>query len=342
MKMAKSKNSENSVETSENPGVALERTIPENAFQKRVFGLVGVKSKNSIYNADFTHQPRMMPDGTYYATDKVMKYSIRHYLKNTYGENEVFVFTKYNEKLQPMNLDEIYEKIPGKGGKGDKIAAMNALLNFTDIRLFGTTFAVKKINLSIQGPVQIGYGIECLKNGEILDDQIKSPYRNSSAKGADAEQTTLGRQSKLTEGHYIHNFSINPKNIHSTDVMNGLSSKIEGNYLRVEDINKLKEALTRGVSYYQSAAKIGTENEFMLWVQLKADSKKLLPVLTDLVTIEKVNESKTKVDMEKVGQVLNQYADAIETMEVYFEPEITEMHWGENKPQNLKISRLYY
>ena len=40
-----------------------------NDFKNRVFGCVIVKAVNANYNADFTHQPRTLPDGTVYATD---------------------------------------------------------------------------------------------------------------------------------------------------------------------------------------------------------------------------------------------------------------------------------
>ena len=34
------------------------------SFKNRVFGCVIVKSINSNYNSDFSHQPRTLPDGT--------------------------------------------------------------------------------------------------------------------------------------------------------------------------------------------------------------------------------------------------------------------------------------
>ena len=45
-----------------------------NTFKNRVFGCVVIKSVNSNYNADFSHQPRTLPDGSVYATDKALKY----------------------------------------------------------------------------------------------------------------------------------------------------------------------------------------------------------------------------------------------------------------------------
>ena len=51
-----------------------------NTFKNRVFGCVVIKSVNSNYNADFSHQPRTLPDGSVYATDKALKYTVRNYI----------------------------------------------------------------------------------------------------------------------------------------------------------------------------------------------------------------------------------------------------------------------
>ena len=49
-------------------------------FNKRVYGSAIIKSLNANYNADFTKQPRTLPNGIVYATDKALKYTIRHFL----------------------------------------------------------------------------------------------------------------------------------------------------------------------------------------------------------------------------------------------------------------------
>ena len=49
-------------------------------FKNRVFGCAVVKAINSNYNADFSGQPRTLPNGTVYATDKAFKYAVKNYL----------------------------------------------------------------------------------------------------------------------------------------------------------------------------------------------------------------------------------------------------------------------
>jgi CRISPR-associated protein Csh2 len=42
-------------------------------FKNRAYGFVVIKSINSNYNADFSGQPRTLPNGSVYATDKALK-----------------------------------------------------------------------------------------------------------------------------------------------------------------------------------------------------------------------------------------------------------------------------
>src|SRR5579875_3254022 len=91
------------------------------SFNNRVFGCVVIKSINSNYNADFTHQPRTLPDGTVYATDKALKYTVRNYLKKVYPNEKVFYFKSVDDNFKPRTLDESYKlhfgDFPKKGGQ---------------------------------------------------------------------------------------------------------------------------------------------------------------------------------------------------------------------------------
>lgn len=188
--------------------------IDSHHFNNRVYGIQIIKSKNSNYNADFTGCPRTLPNGRVYSTDKVDKFNIRKYLGRNDSDN-IFIKTTYTADLKPMILKEVYEYHFGEIGNNKSIVLKN-LLSKIDVRLFGATFAPKGVdhmNISIHGPVQINYGInkfEELKDSGIYTDQIGSPY--ASKQGAD--QTTLGSQTRSQEAHYVHHFSINPKNLY--------------------------------------------------------------------------------------------------------------------------------
>lgn len=306
-----------------------------NLFNNRVFGCAIIKSINSNYNADFSGQPRKLPNGIVYATDKVIKYSIRNYWKKILGEN-VLYFKHLNQDMMPVDLVELYHvAFKTEVKSDDKKVVLKNLLNILDVKLFGATFAPKGTgitnkNISIHGTCQITHGVNRFDENYIYTEQILAPF---VAPGDEAEaakgNTTLGTQSKLQEGHYVHHFSVNPKNIEED------ARRVGSEGLTISDIEKLKEGLRKGVSYYDSAAKAGTENELLLWVQLKADSKIVLPSFVELVTIK---EDRT-VDLQAINTLLTKehIKGEIEKIELYYNTSITKV---ENAPDGAKVFEL--
>ena len=300
-------------------------------FKNRAFGCVVVKSINSNYNADFTHQPRTLNDGTVYATDKVLKYSVRNFLKKAHSSDNLFYFKSLSADMQPRSLDETYINLfgqfsKGKGAELRKAVAKN-LLSCIDVRMFGGTYA-GETNLSIHGPVQISHGVNRYPENVIYSEQIMSPFRNSNDKSVTLNMTTLGSQSKLKEGHYVHHFSINPHNI---DELVKLS---DGTPLSTDDVEKLKAGLTRGVTLYDSAAKSGTENELMLYVQLREGSMLVLPSFVRLVDVK--NDEARTIDLSRITQLLAQphVKAAVEKIELYYDKAATTV---DNAPEGAVI-----
>lgn len=287
-------------------------------YNKRIFGAAIVKAINSNYNADFSGQPRTLPDGTVYATDKAFKYAVKNYLKDVYGKEEkIFYFKRLNAEFVPFSLDDAYAAMfaANKDTKDKNIVAKD-LLSCLDIRLFGATFAKKakagNIAISIHGPVQINHGVNVWVENNIFSEQIMSPFRNPDEKSEEKQATTLGRQSKLQEGHYLHHFSVNPSNLNEVVKLAGDGAKP----LSVDDISKLKEAMSRGVTWYDSAAKAGSENEALIWITLKEASKLVLPNLTQLVEMKaEKDEGRVVLDCEKLKNKLAEVKAEIESVE---------------------------
>lgn len=291
------------------------------SFKNRVLGCVIIKANNANYNADFTGQPRTLPDGTVYATDKALKYTVRNYFKKNFDDEKVFYFKSLSDEMQPRDLDQTYVTFFGEFPKTDKKEAVKArktilgnLLTCVDVRLFGGTFASKDANLSLHGTTQFTHGVNRFEEGVIYSEQISSPFRNSSEKSADSMQTTLGSQFKLQEGHYVHHLSVNPRNLEEM-------AKAAGNEgLLDTDIDKLKEALKNGATFYDSAAKAGVENEVLFWVQLKPESKQVLPSFVELVSVHKTDNNGREIDFSKVKELLEKESikNQIEKIEVFY------------------------
>ena len=300
-------------------------------FNNRVYGVQIIKSKNSNYNADFTGSPRTLPDGTVYSTDKVAKFNIRKYMGRK-DEKAIFTKTTYTKDLKPMTLKDVYEYHFGtiKRGKGEtdktKSEVLKDLLSKIDVRLFGATFAPKgadNMNISIHGPVQISYGLNRFKelpDSGMYTDQIGSPY--ASKEGAD--QTTLGSQIRSKEAHYVHHFSINPQNL--LNYINQFQDNANDFCLLYDDdIQLLKEAMAVATTYYDSTSKKDSENEFLLWIELKENSEKILRNFTDLIDIASGENGKTLINFEHITSYLDNFSEDIDRMEVYYDKEFTEV-----------------
>mgnify|MGYP003624303939 CR=1 FL=1 len=310
------------------------------SFKNRVFGCVVVKSINSNYNADFSHQPRTLPDGTVYATDKALKYAIKNYLKDMYNDEKIFYFKRFNEDFQPLRLEDAYNSMFKDRVKPTKSVVAKDLLSCLDVKFFGATFAMKatggdNIAISIHGPLQINHGVNIWHENNIFSEQIMSPFADKE--GADA--STLGRQSKLQEGHYLHHFSINPNNLKDILQLAGEGTKS----MLKEDVYKIKDAMCKGVTYYDSAAKAGTDNELMIWIQLKENSKLVMPNINSLITQGNVSKEGGKIafNLEGVSALATKYAEDIEDYQVYYQKENTIIENGPEENNHFDLNQIF-
>ena len=301
------------------------------AYKKFGYGLFVLKSKNSLFNADFSHEPRQLPDddGTLYATDKSLKYCIRRYVHDVKGDGLVFFWRRSSkdEKLKPLSLGENYKAIFGKEAKkGDNKSTLAKLLTCWDVRIFGATFAEEGCSVSITGPVQLTYGINKTHLNQKYSSQILSPFRNSEERVVKGEvkeraQRTIGAENKALEAHFVFDYIINPNTLPEHDC------------LTMNDIAIFKEALCKGASYVNSSAKIGSESEFMLY--LESDSNTTLPLMKDLVDL-KVVGTKTVIDLARISQMMDMHG--IKHMEVYYEPSTVEVL---NVPKSAKKFNIH-
>lgn len=290
-------------------------------FKKRVYGCAIVKAINSNYNADFSGQPRTLPDGIVYATDKAFKYSIKKFLKDAYENVDVFYMKTLNDNMNPRSLNERYENLFRAKPKDEtKKDVVKNLLSCLDVKLFGATFTSGSTSVSVHGPVQINHGVNIWKDNNIYIEQITSPFRNEKKdEDPDSEKsmTTIGRQSRLEEGHYLHHFSINPGNLDDISEIVGEDVK-----LSTADIDKLKIGMRRGVTWYDSASKAGCENEMLVWVELnKEGSKLVLPSFATLIKLEEEKEKengKCVYDFEALTNKLEDIKSSVESVEVYY------------------------
>ena len=307
-------------------------------FNKRCYGLVIIKSELSNFNADFTGNPRRLPDanGTIYATDKALKYAIRKFWKD--NNKEVFVWKTFKGikgDYRPKTLEERFQFF-------NEDNPVEIFKNCIDVKFMGITFAMKSKekgknkNLSLTGPLQFSYGVNRLNENTIFSNQILSPYRDDKVKDNkidESDASTLGNESKGLESYYIYDFSLNPKNImnHYED-----NSEIQGNLsITDNDVQVLKKALKNAVSSLNTTTKIGCENAMLLFITLSENSEHFLPTMKNLVEITKLESGKAQIDLSKVQKLINdKNLDA--TIELSYNENITKIigadaNWTEDK-----------
>ena len=176
-------------------------------MKKNVFGIIGISSLMSNWNADFTGNPKSTLNGEIFGSDKAIKYSYRKFWDN-FEENKVLYIKSFKpENLQIRELDEKYESLffgntkeEKKREKGTKdIATISNIFSSVDVKQFGATFPSGKYgNFSITGAVQFGQGYNLYKNTVNTQD-VLSPFKNSSNK--DADNSSIGKMIFTDESH---------------------------------------------------------------------------------------------------------------------------------------------
>lgn len=302
-------------------------------MDKRVYGVLGVSSIMSNWNADFTGYPKTTSTGDVFGSDKAFKYPIKKMWDNQ-GEKVLYIKSmKLSEgkngevSLIPRSLKERYEYIFNeedlKKSKDSKKVLTN-LFSAIDVKNFGATFAEEGNNISITGAVQIGQGFNKYVDSYAEEQQILSPFRDASEKPTkkdkneeqeEAKNSTLGSKIVSNEAHYFYPFTINPlayKEYELLGVTDGYTDK---------DYMKFKEAALCAATSFATNSKVGCENEFALFVE--TESNLYLPNLDEYIEFQK-GEDKNQIEV-KYGEMINTLKNRIFAVEIYFNPYTTEI-----------------
>lgn len=296
------------------------------AMKNRVYGIIGIKSIMSNWNADFTGRPKMTGNGDIFGSDKAFKYPIKKMWDNE-GEKVLYIKSykidekstkdkkadkEGKEKLQPRELKERYDYIfsPEKVEKDTPSKeVLKNLFSAIDVMNFGATFAEEKQNISITGAVQVGQGYNRYDGANIESQDILSPFRNS--KKDDANASTLGTKIVVDEAHYFYPFTVNPENYNEyIGIVDGFSGYTQEAYM------KFKKGCLIAATAYNTNSKIGCENEFALFIECKEDAKLYLPNLDQYITFSKV-DGKGVIDLIGLDFIAD-FKDKIEKIGIYY------------------------
>lgn len=289
----------------------------DKSMDKRVYGVIGIKSVMSNWNADFEGNPKTISDGKIFGSDKALKYPMK---KMWESEGEKILYIKSfkeddkGNKLRPRSLKERYEKIFEVADlkKEDSDAVLKNLFSAIDVKSFGATFAEEGNNIAITGAVQIAQGFNKYEDSQTEEQQILSPFRV----GDDADQSTLGTKIVSNEAHYAYFFAINPAVYADFVEMGVTEGYTDGDY------KKFKAAALTSASSFNTNSKIGCENELAVFIE--TDKNAYLPDLSQYVFFEK-SKDEGGIDTIKLSfdKILNDLKAKIKSVEIYYNPYTT-------------------
>ncbi len=291
----------------------------------RVYGVIGIKSRMSNWNADFTGRPKTTSDGIVFGSDKAFKYPIKKMWEN---EKEKVLYVKSYKvdskgNLQARTLAERFEQLFGKQVKEikDKKEILKNLFSAIDVKNFGATFAEGSNNISITGVVQIGQGLNKYEDTSVETQEILSPFVDATKKET-AQNTSIGKKIVSNEAHYFYPFSVNPENY---DIYTKEIEDLKG-YSR-EDYEKFKRGCLVAATAYNTNSKMGCENEFALFVECKEGSKLYLANLDQYIKFEKQENEKDIIDVSELEEILEQdkVKGEIEKVEIYYNSYTTKL-----------------
>ncbi len=277
-------------------------------MNKRVYGIVGVKSIMSNWNADFTGRPKTTSDDMIFGSDKALKYSMKKYWE-TKGENILYIKSHViskDGKLQPRTLEGRYTQLFGAiDKKTPSTEVLTNLFSALDVRCFGATFAEKGNNISITGAIQVGQGFNRYEGSEVEIQDILSPFSTDDAK----DNSTLGKKIVSNEAHYFYPIVINPI------AYDGYKEMLEGfEGFTEETYESFVEASLTSATALATNSKIGCENEFALFVE--TDKETYLPNLAEYIRFSKGEE----IDTIRFIQPELLRRDTITKIRLYYNP----------------------
>ena len=285
-------------------------------MNKRVYGILGIKSVMANWNADFSGFPKSISTGEVYGSDKALKYPMKR-MWNDQGKKVLYLksFKKDGGKIRPKSLRERYEEIFAVEDlkKEESQSVAKHLFEAVDVKNFGATFAEEKNNISVTGAVQITQGFNKYEGHNVEEQQILSPFRDSTKE--DAEQSTLGTKIVSNEAHYFYGFAINPE-VYKDYIAMGIT---EG--YTEEDYVQFKEAALVAATGFNTNSKMGCENELGIFVETEPEL--YLPDLAQYVSFTKgFEEEKNSIEFQ-LDQLLEGFIDRILKVEIFYNPYTT-------------------
>lgn len=271
-----------------------------------VYGVIGIRAIDSNWNAGFDGNPKSLPDGTIFGSDKSLKYSIRKFWQ-LQGEKVLYIKTKKKtaDGMADITLEERYTKLFGKKPANikDKVEILKDILTAIDARQFGFTFAVSQKNLNATGPVQIGIGRNIYNKSAINYQDILSPFTSGEGK----DKSSIGQFITVDHVDYCYPFLINPTQLD----FDGIDEEL-GHYTE-EDFELFLKAAANGANALNSCTKAGANNSYVIVVEAIDDKLFLNNLATYLSLL------RNELMLGSMMNYLSTFSNRIKSIKIYYD-----------------------
>lgn len=236
---------------------------------------------------DFENKPRMDEETkTLLVSDVRLKRNIRDFLANK--GKDIFVSMMDDKKV---TMEDRFHAIIGENGKSKSTEEKVQLVldNMIDIRMFGSAFAIDKINKAITGPIQLTWGYSLHPVDLVRSSSIVTIMND--------DNSTFGKMYKAEYAMIAHSGSVNK-----------FAAKKTG--LTDDDVNIFSRALVQSMMNNLTHSKQGQQP--LLYLEIKYDEN-FDGYLGDLRRFLRVNLTKERAIrcMEEVQVDFSALADAI-------------------------------
>jgi CRISPR-associated protein Csh2 len=296
--------------------------------QNMVYGVFGIKVRNSMWNASLEGEAKQDSYENIYSSSQAFGYADKEQLERD-GHN--VLYRKVVGEKGDLTLKEAFELKTNTNTKDNKKLTANEmkamLFKFEDVIRYGTTFTAYDgvLSFGICGAIQIGIGVNKYNATEHVVNDMMTCFKadKKEVKGEEATKSSLGNQVLLDKAHIVYDFIINPfeykKYINIIKDFKGFTE---------EHYTNFKKTSLKCVSNLNSKSKKGCTNEFAMFVESKDEVRDNIDLncLGEYIKVDIDRENDTVIyDLSLVADLLNEVKDDLKSVEIYYDHRIMKL-----------------
>lgn len=277
--------------------------------RSEIIFLYDIKDANPNGDPLDDNKPRIDEEtGINIVTDVRLKRTIRDYIAD-FKNLEIFIREEKNKDGKSKTKDTILQDM--KIEKGEDL-----LKKCVDIRMFGSTAAIKNKTITYTGPVQFKIGRSMHK--------VKLEY----IKGTTVMPSGEGKEQGTFTEQYILPYSL----INFYGIINENAAKSTG--LTKDDVTLLIEAMWNGTKNIISRSKVGQVPRLLLKVNYKESSYHIgdinskMKLVTSLPDEELRDISQLSIDVTELIKILKQNSSKIDSIDCITDPSLSFIYEG--------------